>query len=302
MISAAEIAAALGSSHRSGEWWRCVCPVHGSRTGHSATLALKDGEKGLIVVCHAGCNRRDVLAELRRRRLIDSHCAEPDSAIFGSRIAREPDWPGLDRAGRTWKAARHASGTPLVGYFAGRGITIAPLPSLRYAPYLRHPSGIYLPAMVARIENIAGELIGIHRTYLRPDGRRKTDFEPVKAMLGRASGGAVRLAPAGDTLMVGEGIETCLAAMQATAMPAWAALSTSGMTRLMLPSAVREVIVLADHDLNGAGERAARIAADRWCAEGRRVRIAIPAEPGADFNDVLLGDAGTRTEVRDVAA
>jgi len=29
--------------------------------------------------------------------------------------------------------------------------------------------------------------------------------------------------------MVGEGIETCLAAMQATGNPAWAALSTSGL-------------------------------------------------------------------------
>lgn len=142
---------------------------------------------------------------------------------------------GGTRAGRRWWAISAA------GHHRRR-------PSLRYAPSLRHPSGTYLPAMVARIENIAGELVGIHRTYLRPDGRRKTDFEPAKAILGRASGGAVRLAAAGDTLMV-EGIETCLAAMQATGMPASAALSTSGMTRLMLPSVVREVIVLADHDL-----------------------------------------------------
>ena len=37
------------------------------------------------------------------------------------------------------------------------------------------------------------------------------------------------LAPAHETLLVGEGVETCLAAMQATAQPAWAALSTSGL-------------------------------------------------------------------------
>ena len=34
--------------------------------------------------------------------------------------------------------------------------------------------------------------------------------------------------------------------------------------------------------------QAAQKAAPRWLAEGRRVRIAIPPEPGSDFNDLLL--------------
>ena len=58
--------------------------------------------------------------------------------------------------------------------------------------------------------------------------------------------------------MVGEGIETCLAAMQATGHPTWAALSTSGLRSLDLPKDVRDVIVLADGD--DAGEAAARTA------------------------------------------
>jgi DNA primase len=89
-------------------------------------------------------------------------------------------------------------------------------------------------------------------------------------------------------LMVGEGIETCLSAMQATGYPAWAALSTSGLRALDLPGSVREVIVLADGD--DAGEKAACDAALRWSREGRRVRVARPPR-GADFNDVLLGGA-----------
>jgi hypothetical protein len=86
--------------------------------------------------------------------------------------------------------------------------------------------------------------------------------------------------------MVGEGIETCLAAMQATRRPAWAALSTSGLGALNLPDTVREVIVLADGD--DPGEAAARRCAYRWKREGRSVRIARPPR-GCDFNDVLLG-------------
>jgi DNA primase len=82
-----------------------------------------------------------------------------------------------------------------------------------------------------------------------------------------------------------EGIETCLAAMQATGLPAWAALSTSGLRTLDLPEAVQDVIILADGD--GAGEAAARHAALRWRWEGRRARIAR-APRGMDFNDLLV--------------
>ena len=84
--------------------------------------------------------------------------------------------------------------------------------------------------------------------------------------------------------MVGEGIETCLSAMQATGYPAWAALSTSGLKALDLPEYLRDVIVLADGD--AAGEAAARACAWRWTRQGRRVRIARPPQ-GMDFNDML---------------
>jgi len=86
-------------------------------------------------------------------------------------------------------------------------------------------------------------------------------------------------------LMVGEGIESCLAATQATGYTAWAALSTSGLRALDLPEAMREVIVLADGD--DPGEKAAQQCAWRWKREGRRVRIARPPQ-GMDFNDLLV--------------
>ena len=191
-------------------------------------------------------------------------------------------------ARRLWTAAQSPFGGPVVRYLTGRHIALPPPPSLRYAPALRRPDGRSGPAMVARIESLDGELIGVHRTWIDRglDGiwRRRN-----RAMLGRAAGGAVRLAPADETLLIGEGIETCLAAMQATGMPAWAALSTSGVTALALPASVHRITILADHDANGAGERAARAAAARWLAEGRNVRIALPPEPGTDFADLLLG-------------
>jgi putative DNA primase/helicase len=148
--------------------------------------------------------------------------------------------------------------------------------------------------MVARVDDIEGRLIGVHRTWLDREGAgqwRRRD----RASLGPIGGGAVRLAEPDETLFVGEGIENCLVAMQACGLPAWSALSTSDIVALALPAIVRTVIILADHDANGAGERAARAAAQRWLAEGRRVRIALPPESDSDFNDVLLGCAQSRT-------
>lgn len=128
--------------------------------------------------------------------------------------------------------------------------------------------------------------MAVHRTFLARDGSGKASVAPQKMMLGPCRGGAVRLADHRDVLMVGEGIETALAAMQATGHAAWAALSTSGLRSLVLPDDVADVIVLADGD--DAGEAAARDCAHRWKREGRRVRIARPPR-GCDFNDLLRG-------------
>ena len=137
-----------------------------------------------------------------------------------------------------------------------------------------------------------GTPLAIHRTFLARDGTSKAPVGPNKMMLGPCRAGAVRLAPPSDLLMVGEGIETCLAAMQATGHPGWAALSTSGLRTLHLPHDVRHVIVLADGD--DPGEAAARDCAWRWKREGRRVRIAR-APRGMDFNDVLVS-CGSRIQ------
>ena len=66
-MSAADIAVALGGARREGRGWRCRCPLHQGRS-----LTLRDGEGGCVLVtCWGGCDRLDVLAELRRRGLLD---------------------------------------------------------------------------------------------------------------------------------------------------------------------------------------------------------------------------------------
>jgi putative DNA primase/helicase len=160
---------------------------------------------------------------------------------------------------------------------------------LRFHSGLKHRSGGGWPAMVALVTRGSdGTPLAIHRTFLARDGGAKAPVDPQKMMLGPCRGGAVRLGDPTDLLMVGEGIETCLSAMQASGHPAWAALSAPGMRSLDLPKDVHNVIVLADGD--DAGEAAARDSAWRWRREGLRVRIARPPQ-GMDFNDMLRGNA-----------
>jgi len=279
-MTAPEIARILGGACRSGLWWRCRCPVHGSR---GPTLALRDGERGVIPYCHAGCSQADILTELQRRGLLVRTIANPPVRDRSRAYARDPDVGRIATARRIWDAAQAGGATPLKAYLTGRGIGTAPSPVLRYAPALRRPDGSKRPAMVARVDDVDGRLIGVHRTWIAQDksgGWHRLD----RASLGTIRGGAVRLASPAEALMVGEGIETCLSAMQATGQSAWAALSTSGLVGLILPRIVRGVIILADHDLSGAGERAAYAAAARWFAEGRTVRAGVPPARVTDFN------------------
>jgi putative DNA primase/helicase len=295
MIAAVDIASALGDARREGRRWRCNCPIHG---GHS--LVLADGRDGrLLLKCWGGgCDVRDILAELRRRGLTRGDHSRQTHEMIRSGERRDAA-PRAAMARRIWDAADDARRSPVASYLAARGIAIDPPPSLRWAPRCWHcETGSYLPAMIGLVEHVERGVVGVHRTYLTPD-RYRCD----RATLGPIGGGAVRLAAAGELLMISEGVETGLSAQQACALPCWAAISTSGLKALVLPSTVRIVVILADHDENSAGERAARMAADRWLAEGRRVRIAKPPQPGTDFNDVMLGRAYARiTEARDVAA
>ena len=85
---------------------------------------------------------------------------------------------------------------------------------------------------------------------------------------------------------------SALAVTTACEIPAWAGLSAGGIRALVLPSAARLVLICADNDANGVGQRAAADAAQRWLAEGRRVRIAMPPESDSDMADVLIGHGG----------
>jgi hypothetical protein len=287
-MTAERIAKALGGRKVGGEWI-VRCPAHHDR---KPSLSIRDGDDGKVLVCcHAGCIQNAVITALRQRGLwtgkgLRQSKHPTPSAAARSDLNRE-DIKRSKSALKIWQSARPAKSTVVETYLRSRGIHLPVPRTIRFSPRLKHPSGGFWPVMVSLVTHgVDDSQQAIHRTFLARDGSGKAPIDPEKMMLGACRGGCVRLGGAGRHLMVGEGIETCLAAMQARGIPAWAALSTSGLMGLDLPKAVRDVIVLADAD--EAGKAAARGAALRWKREGRSVRIAFPSE-GMDFNDMLLG-------------
>jgi phage/plasmid primase-like uncharacterized protein len=105
--------------------------------------------------------------------------------------------------------------------------------------------------------------------------------------LGPIAGAVIRLAEPqpGKPLAIGEGIETAASAGLILGAPSWAAISAGNLSRIELPPSVIELVIAADSD--AVGQREAERAAQRWQAEGRRVRIAEPNTASTDFNDLL---------------
>jgi putative DNA primase/helicase len=266
---------------------RDVCPC-----GCGYGLSLCDGADGrLLVHCYGGCDFSEIFAELVQYGLLDGDDVDLD-APPGDRIVPDRD---DDRRRNKIQQARaiYASGVwdeRIDVYLRARGIGLTS-PILKFHEQAPHRLGVRLPAMLAPIVDIDGEQIGTHLTYLSRDGATKAALpkEYQRECRGALAGGAIRLIPfdPGVELVLAEGVESGLSAAQLFALPCWSAVYAGGLRSLALPRDLPNLIIAADNDASGVGQRNALAAYDRWTAEGRSVRIKIPPNAGDDFNDVL---------------
>ena len=96
----------------------------------------------------------------------------------------------------------------------------------------------------------------------------------------------MRLAPVMPIMGIAEGIESALSAMKLFRTPTWSVLSTYGIETFEPLAEIERLIVFADNDANGTGQKAAYALAVRL--SGRIVvEVKFPKEPGADWNDAL---------------
>jgi Toprim domain len=267
-----------------GRYGMARCPAHEDR---EPSLSISNGENGrLLLKCHAGCEFADIRGRLPA--LADGSGPFPERA---SKI-NVPQRGAIQRLLEIiWSQALPRTGTLADNYLRSRSIIRALPDSLRFSSSLRHPGGEHTPAMVARIDKPDRDLTGLHRTYLDVASPVKTKLQPAKAMLGNCAGGAVRLRSGAVKLVVCEGIETGLSICDAleVGFAVWAALSTSGMTNLILPEPNRfSAALMIAMDGDDAGCRAGLRLADRATRLGWAVET-ISAPPGLDFNDLAQG-------------
>ncbi|MDN0085425.1 toprim domain-containing protein [Crenobacter sp. SG2305] len=196
------------------------------------------------------------------------------------------------------------AGDPATRYLANRGLVLDTMQAaLRCHPALGYwHDGRRLgtfPALLAKVTSPTGEVVALHRIYLTPDGRKAHPADPATGELldakklltareGAMRGAAIRLyEPDGGTLALAEGIETALAVRLGSSLPCWATVSAWGLANAVLPESVADVHIMADNDVSGTGQQAAKKLAKRLLDEARRVRLHIPTTPDTDWLDAL---------------
>ena len=198
---------------RCGRDWIARCPFHADRTP-SFTI-YEDDRRFKCFGCGAYGDVVDFVAKTAGIGLLEAlkqlesgHATIP----CRSRSVRDPS-QGSDRraeAVAVWHATIPAVDTPAEAYLRARGLSDVLPPSIRFArlPLGRHPS---MPALIAAVASADGSIGGIQRIYLNADGATKANLPggKCKFSLGRIRGGAIRLSPAGSTLVLAGGTRRC---------------------------------------------------------------------------------------------
>jgi putative DNA primase/helicase len=284
---------------------------------HGSFVLATAGPRAGCWYDHASGEGGDIIALIRRELGCSFLDALDFAADFASELRPAPkpqvtinlklpdDEARTAEALAIWHRSVPLRGTLAEDYLRSRGIEVPDiaLEVLRFHPACPWGSNAG-PCMVALVTDIVSdEPVGIHRTALTSDGLKFG-----RKALGPVGGGAIKLTPQRmitSELTIAEGIETALSAGLLGFGPVWSVIDAGGIGRFpVLPSLkvvqmfsgqsafghlaeIERLTIMADNDISGAGQRAARIAQIRWEAEGIRVRIVTPSRPGHDANDVL---------------
>ena len=267
-----------------------------------ADARLKPGENRLpCPVCDRGPKDTALSVRLEPDGVIVWYCHRL-CGMDGSNRSRDPKIPPRPRQAppqaaerrrglsdywrHLWEATMPVSGAGL-DYLRARVCQVPPADGdLRYLPKLRHFSGYSGPVLVALItDTLTGEPLSLHRTWIRPDGK-KADVSPPRMLLKDhpIAGGVIRLWPdevVTSGLGIAEGIETALSLAHGFA-PVWACIDAGHLAKFPVLNGIQDLIIAADNDPRG--REAADACAARW-ADHAAVRVIHAETDGADPND-----------------
>jgi len=302
MMTAAEIAHALGGHRIGQDSYIARCPAHEDRT---PSLSLTDTGDGLVLWhCHANCSQRDVRDALVAKGLWPrpGDAGEPVRRVKPNPPPKPARSDRGDLVPRLWRESVDPRGTLAEQYLRGRGLDLEDDLCDRVLRFHGHcPFGkddaakaVFAPALIVAFrrfrdddENRAPQ--AIHRIGLDQDGRKIG-----KMMLGPVGGCAVKLDADQDIeqgLGVCEGLETGLAIRATGWRPVWA-LGSAGAIQTFPPiPGIEALTIFADHDAidpktsKRPGQDAARKCAQRWADAGCEAVIHLRAAGGKDFAD-----------------
>jgi hypothetical protein len=208
--------------------------------------------------------------------------------ILARRIAFEMR-PILGTPGETYLREIRKIDTEAVADVLERTDAIGWLPAVYFNEPDHALHGRKLGAIISVMTDmITAEPTGaISRTYIH-EGRKLR-----KAKTLGSPAGIIRLSEDADVLEglhIAEGLESAFGAMSKGFRPMWATGSTALMAKFPVLSGIEALTMIADHDANAAGERAAAAVASRWREAGKEARVWRPKSIG-DLNDILIGGA-----------
>lgn len=162
--------------------------------------------------------------------------------------------------------------------------------ALRYHPAIPRGERTF-PGLLSAYVDLHGDLAGLQRTYLTPEGRKISWGEARLTMGTLPPGGAVRLAPqgTGHVLGIAEGVETALSAAAMHGIPCWAALNEGRLQLWEPPPPITDVVIFGDNDTKKVGQAAAYALAKRLETRPTNkiiTQVMIPPDVGTDWNDV----------------
>ena len=274
-IKAKSVARILGG-HTAGGGFLCHCPVasHGKGRGDlRPSLAVSDGDRGLIYNCFAGCDPRDVRAAIRK---LDVKGTPRFKAVPAP--ARAKARTTTAEALHLWHAAQPVAGTPAETYLRARGFAELPPATIRFLPRYPFSKRKSFACMIAAIQAPTREIVAVQLTFLHSGGQRKADVLEPRRAIGPLGAGALRLAPVAEHIGLAEGFETAWAAQLMHDMPVWAALGNKRYLKVLFPSEVKRVTIFADDDAPG------QLYAEKF-REARRLLDVVITTPGGGMND-----------------
>ena len=198
----------------------------------------------------------------------------------------------IARAVEIWDDAVDPRGTLAEQYLKSRAIVLSDDVAntvLRFhpaCPWRDENTGttIFVPALVAAFRSVDDDKVtGIHRIALTADGAKIG-----RRMFGVVHRAAVKLDPVGETLAIGEGVETCLAARMLGYAPAWALGSVGTISFFPVIDSVKRLQILGE--AGEASARAVRLCNRRWQKAGRKVQLVMPDDGFSDLNDELMAN------------